>query len=40
VEHRRGSDQNGRVVIDLDATLVTAHPDKQDTTPTWKSSLH
>jgi hypothetical protein len=36
VEHRRGFDQNGPVVIDLDATLVTAHSDMQDTTRTWK----
>src|ERR671913_568421 len=28
--------QNGRVVIDLDATLVTAHSEKQDATRTWK----
>jgi len=28
------------VVIDLDATLVTAHSDKQDATRTWKNSLH
>ena len=31
--------QDGRVVIDLDATLVTAHSDKQDATRTWKNSL-
>ena len=28
--------QDGRVVIDLDATLVPAHSDKQDATRTWK----
>ena len=27
--------QNGRVVIDLDATLITAHSDKEDATRTW-----
>jgi hypothetical protein len=31
--------QDGRVVIDLDATLVTAHSDKQDATRTWKKTL-
>ncbi|GAA1295654.1 IS1380 family transposase [Pseudonocardia aurantiaca] len=30
--------QDGRVVIDLDATLVTAHSDKQDATRTWKKT--
>jgi hypothetical protein len=28
--------QDGQVVIDLDATLVTAHSEKQDATRTWK----
>jgi hypothetical protein len=28
--------QDGRVVIDLDATLVTAHSDKEDASRTWK----
>jgi hypothetical protein len=28
--------QHGQVVIDLDATLVDAHSDKQDATRTWK----
>jgi hypothetical protein len=32
--------QDGQVVIDLDATLVTAHSEKQDATRTWKNSLH
>ena len=32
--------QDGRIVIDLDASLVTAHSDKQDATRTWKRSLH
>ena len=31
--------QDGRVVIDLDATLVTAHSDKQDATRTWKKTF-
>jgi len=30
--------QDGWVVIDLDATLVTAHFDKQDATRTWKKT--
>jgi hypothetical protein len=30
--------QQGRVVIDMDASLVTAHSDKQDATRTWKRS--
>jgi len=30
--------QDGRIVIDLDATLVTAHSDKQDATRTWKKT--
>jgi hypothetical protein len=30
--------QDGQVVIDLDATLVTAHSDKQDATRTWKKT--
>jgi Transposase DDE domain group 1 len=28
--------QDGQVVIDLDATLVTAHSEKEDTSRTWK----
>jgi len=32
--------QDGRVVIDMDASLITAHSDKQDATRTWKRSLH
>jgi DDE family transposase len=31
--------QGGRVVIDLDATLVTAHSDKEDATRTWKKGF-
>jgi hypothetical protein len=31
--------QDGRVVIDLDATLVTAHSEKQDATRTWKKGF-
>ena len=31
--------QDGLVVIDLDATLVTAHSDKQDATRTWKKGF-
>jgi len=31
--------QDGRVVIDLDATLVTAHSDKEDATRTWKKGF-
>jgi hypothetical protein len=31
--------QHGWVVIDLDATLVTAHSDKQDATRTWKKGF-
>lgn len=31
--------QDGRVVIDLDATLVDAHSDKQQATRTWKKGF-
>ncbi len=31
--------QAGQVVIDLDATLVTAHSDKEDATRTWKKGF-
>jgi DDE family transposase len=31
--------QDGQVVIDLDATLVTAHSDKEDATWTWKKTF-
>jgi hypothetical protein len=31
--------QDGRVVIDLDATLVTAYSEKQDATRTWKKGF-
>jgi hypothetical protein len=30
---------DGRVVIDMDASLVTAHSDKQDATSTWKRTF-
>lgn len=31
--------QNGHVVIDMDATLVTAHSDKEDATRNWKKGF-
>src|SRR5581483_4386380 len=31
--------QDGRVVIDMDASLVTAHSDKEDATRTWKRTF-
>jgi hypothetical protein len=31
--------QDGKVVIDLDATLVTAHSDKESATRTWKKTF-
>jgi hypothetical protein len=31
--------QDGHVVIDMDASLVTAHSDKQDATRTWKKGF-
>jgi len=31
--------QEGRMVIDMDASLVTAHSDKQDATRTWKRTF-
>jgi hypothetical protein len=31
--------QDGQVVIDLDATLVTAHSEKQEATRTWKKTF-
>src|SRR4051794_5190231 len=31
--------QGGVIVVDLDATLVTAHSDKQDATRTWKKTF-
>ena len=31
--------QDGQVVIDLDATLLTAHSEKQDATQTWKKTF-
>ena len=40
VWHHAGAPvQNGQVVIDLDATLVTAHSEKQDATRTWKKGF-
>ena len=29
----------GQVTVDLDATIVIAHPEKQEATPTWKKSF-
>jgi hypothetical protein len=31
--------QQGRVIIDLDATLVLTHSDKEDATRTWKRTF-
>jgi Transposase DDE domain group 1 len=31
--------QDGQIVVDLDATLVTAHSDKQSAAPTWKGGF-
>ncbi len=31
--------QDGQVVIDLDATLLTAHSEKEDATSTWKKGF-
>ncbi len=31
--------QDGQVVLDLDATLITAHADKEDATRTWKKTF-
>jgi len=31
--------QDGQVVIDLDATLLTAHSEKQDATRTWEKTF-
>ena len=40
VWHHAGAPvQNGQVVIDLDATLITAHSEKQDATRTWKKGF-
>ena len=38
--HAGAPTQDGQVVIDLDATLVVAHSDKEDASRTWKNSLH
>jgi hypothetical protein len=37
--HAGAPTQDGQVVIDLDATLVTAHSDKEDATRTWKKTF-
>ena len=37
--HAGAPRQDGLVVIDLDATLVTAHSDKQWAAPTWKKTF-
>ena len=39
-QHAGAPVQDGQVVIDLDATLVLAHSEKEDATRTWKNSLH
>jgi Transposase DDE domain group 1 len=31
--------QDGQIVVDLDATLVTAHSDKESAAPTWKGGF-
>jgi hypothetical protein len=36
---RGAARQAGQVVIDLDATLVTAHSDKESAAPTWKGGF-
>lgn len=38
-QHAGTPAQDGRVVIDMDASLVTAHSDKQDATRTWKRTF-
>jgi Transposase DDE domain group 1 len=38
-QHAGAPVQHGQVMIDLDATLVTAHSDKQDATRTWKKGF-
>jgi len=38
-KHAGAPIQDGRVVIDMDASLVTAHSDKQDATRTWKRTF-
>jgi hypothetical protein len=38
-QHAGAPVQQGRVVIDLDATLVGAHSDKEDATRTWKKTF-
>ena len=38
-QHTGAPVQDGRVVIDMDASLVTAHSDKQDATSTWKRTF-
>jgi hypothetical protein len=39
VAARRDSHQDGKTVIDLDATLVIAHSDKEDAAKTWKKTF-
>ena len=36
VRHLAPGDEHGEVVVDIDATLVTAHSEKQDAAPTYK----
>ena len=36
VHHLTAGDQDGEVVVDIDATLVSAHSEKQDAAPTYK----
>jgi len=38
-QHAGAPVQQGRVVIDLDATLVLAHSEKEDATRTWKKTF-
>ena len=38
-QHAGAPTQHGSVVIDLDATLVTAHSEKEDATRTWKKTF-
>ncbi|WP_461004158.1 transposase, partial [Streptomonospora sediminis] len=34
--HHAPPDADGRLIIDIDATLLTAHSDKENAAPTWK----
>jgi Transposase DDE domain group 1 len=38
-QHAGAPTQGGQVVIDMDATLVTAHSDKKEATRTWKKTF-